>query len=72
MEMKNIFIYYRMGILSIGRPLNWSEIVSVKSILKNHALKDLINIFNKHRQRTNDHFLWGDEVSYLFIYLYFY
>jgi glutamate--cysteine ligase catalytic subunit len=53
-----------MGVLSVGRPLNWNEIVPVLSILKNHALKDLINILLKHRQRRNDPFLWGDEVSY--------
>jgi len=53
-----------MGVLSTGRPLDWSEIVSVRSILKNHALNDLILILNKHRQRTKDDFLWGDEVSY--------
>jgi len=59
-----------MGILSNGRPLNWSEIVSVRSILKNHALNDLILILNKHRERTNDDFLWGDEVNYL-VFFYF-
>ena len=57
-----------MGILSTGRPLTWSEIASVvRSILKKHALNDLINILNKHRRR-NDNFLWGDEVSYSFLF----
>jgi glutamate--cysteine ligase catalytic subunit len=56
-----------MGVLSTGRPLSWSEIIPVRSILKKHALNDLINIFNKHRERRNDDFLWGDEVKYLFI-----
>jgi hypothetical protein len=55
-----------MGVLSIGRPLTWSEIVSVRSILKNYALNDLISILTKHRTRRNDDFLWGDEVKYLF------
>ena len=53
-----------MGVLSICRPLTWSEIVSVKSILKNSALNDLISILNKHRTRRNDDFLWGDEIEY--------
>lgn len=52
-----------MGVLSTGRPLNWSEIVGVRSILKTHALNDLILILNKHLKRRNDDFLWGDEVS---------
>ena len=54
-----------MGVLSTGRPLTWNEIVPIRSILKTYALKDLINILTKHRQRRNDPFLWGDEVSYL-------
>jgi len=52
-----------MGVLSDGRPLTWSEIVPVRSILKTHALNDLILIFNKHLQRRKDDFVWGDEVS---------
>ncbi|CAM2724594.1 unnamed protein product [Rotaria socialis] len=56
-----------MGILSNGRPLNWSEIQSVKTILKNHALNDLILILNKHKKRHNDEFLWGDEIEYSLI-----
>ena len=56
-----------MGVLSTGRPLTWSEIASVRSILKKHALNDLISILNKHRRR-NDNFLWGDEVSYSFLF----
>lgn len=51
-----------MGILSLGRPLNYNEIVAVKSQLKSDALNDLISIFVKHRERRNDEFLWGDEV----------
>ncbi|CAF0977804.1 unnamed protein product [Adineta steineri] len=53
-----------MGVLSTGRPLTWNEIVPYRSILKNHALNDLITILNKHRHRTNDAFLWGDEIEY--------
>jgi hypothetical protein len=59
-----------MGVLSTGRPLNWSEIIPVRSILKNHALNDLIRILNRHRKRRNDAFLWGDEVNYSLLLLY--
>jgi len=51
-----------MGVLATGRALTWAEILPLRLILKNHALNDLISIWNKHRHRTNDHFLWGDEV----------
>lgn len=51
-----------MSQLLTDRALNWSEIVQIKSILKNHALNDLISIFKTHRHRTNNRFLWGDEV----------
>ena len=51
-----------MGIISVGRPLNYNEIVSVRSKLKEDALNDLISILKKHRERRNDPFLWGDEV----------
>ncbi|CAF2082725.1 unnamed protein product [Rotaria magnacalcarata] len=56
-----------MGILSNGRPLNWSEIQSVKTIFKNHALNDLILILNKHKKTHNDAFLWSDEIEYSLI-----
>ncbi|CAF4290320.1 unnamed protein product, partial [Rotaria magnacalcarata] len=56
-----------MGILSNGRPLNWSEIQSVKTIFKNHALNDLILILNKHKKTHNDEFLWSDEIEYSLI-----
>jgi len=52
-----------MGVLSTGRPLTWSEINPVRSILKQHAVNDLIEILRKHRHRRNDRFLWGDEVN---------
>ena len=51
-----------MGILSAGRPLSYSEIVSVRSKLLESALDDLISILVKHRQRRKDDFFWGDEV----------
>ncbi|UJR24145.1 hypothetical protein I4U23_027111 [Adineta vaga] len=56
-----------MGVLSTGRPLDWKEIVQVRSILKEHALNDLIHILNQHSQRKNDEFLWGDEIEYSLI-----
>lgn len=56
-----------MGVLSTGRPLTWSEISQVRSILKTHALNDLILIWKKHRSRTNDDFLWGDEIEYTLV-----
>ena len=51
-----------MGVLSRGRPLTWSEILPIRTLVKQHALNDLISIIVKHRCRTNDRFLWGDEV----------
>jgi hypothetical protein len=56
-----------MGVLSTGRPLSWSEIIPVRSILKTHAVNDLISILDKHRNRRNDDFLWGDEVKLIFL-----
>lgn len=51
-----------MGVLSIGRPLDYNEIVCVRSKLKEDALNDLISILKKHEERKKDPFLWGDEV----------
>lgn len=56
-----------MGKILDGRLLSWSEIVSVKSILKTNVINDLILIFEKYFKRKNHSFLWGDEVSRNFL-----
>ncbi len=52
-----------MGLQKSGFPLSWSEIVAGRDILRNNALSQLLRIFEKHKDRRRDCFLWGDEVS---------
>lgn len=54
---------YAMGLQKSGRPLSWDEIVAVRDILRNYALSQLLRIYEKHKDRRGDCFLWGDEVS---------
>ena len=52
-----------MGLLTEGIPLSWDEIVAVRGLVRSYALDQLIRIFQKSKDRQNDSFVWGDEVS---------
>lgn len=54
---------YRMGLLTVGTPLSWDEIVAVREVFQHYALSQLVRIFNKSKGRQGDCFLWGDEVK---------
>jgi glutamate--cysteine ligase catalytic subunit len=51
-----------MGLLTEGTPLSWDEIVAVCEVFRYYALRQLVRIFEKSKDRQGDCFMWGDEV----------
>ena len=57
-----------MGLLSLGTPLDWHESKKFNEHVRDNGVTQLINIFKQHATaRTNDTFLWGDEVEYMLV-----
>ncbi|CAI5756532.1 unnamed protein product [Candida verbasci] len=56
-----------MGLLSLGTPLDWHESKKYNEHVRHNGITQLINIFKQHFNRSNDQFLWGDEVEYMMI-----
>ena len=52
-----------MGLLSQGTPLHWKEAKQYADHIREHGIKQLINIFHRLKDRQNDKLLWGDEVG---------
>lgn len=44
--------------------LSWYELSDIQNILRKYALVQLLRMFQKHKNRRGDCFLWGDEVGY--------
>ncbi|KAG7660450.1 GSH1 [[Candida] subhashii] len=57
-----------MGLLSLGTPLDWHQSKQYNDHVRYNGITQLINIFKQHSNtRTNDKFLWGDEVEYMMV-----
>ncbi|RLV92538.1 Glutamate--cysteine ligase [Spathaspora sp. JA1] len=57
-----------MGLLSLGTPLDWHQSRKYNEHVRYNGITQLINIFKQHAQtRTNDRYLWGDEVEYMMV-----
>ncbi|KAK6460636.1 glutamate--cysteine ligase [Scheffersomyces coipomensis] len=57
-----------MGLLSLGTPLDWHDSKKYNDHVRENGITQLINIFKQHGPtRTNDTFLWGDEVEYMLV-----
>ncbi len=52
-----------MGLLSVGKPLNWQETKKYADQIRKRGIKQFINIHRKLKDRKNDCLKWGDEVS---------
>ncbi len=51
-----------MGYLAEGTTLNWPEAAKVAQYIREHGILQLINIYEKYKNRKNDKLQWGDEV----------
>ena len=64
-----------MGLLSEGKPLSWEETKKLSSYVREHGIKQFINLYKKlmrGKQSSNEEALpsclslkWGDEVLFL-------
>eukprot|EP01147_Barroeca_monosierra_P003202 gene3202-5930_t len=58
-----------MGLLSEGTPLEWHDVKKHADHVRTHGITQLINIFERLKDRTNDVLKWGDEVEYMLVLL---
>ncbi|TRY63874.1 hypothetical protein TCAL_00880 [Tigriopus californicus] len=58
-----------MGLLSEGRPLEWSETQSHANHVRQHGIVQFIRMFREIEQRQGDVLKWGDEIEYNVIHL---
>ena len=54
-----------MGLLSSGTPLGWEEAEGWAKRVRTEGVEQIINIYNRVKDRTQDCLRWGDEVSFL-------
>ena len=54
-----------MGILVRGKPLTWEETKALSSYIKEHGIKQFINLMKTMKQRKYEELKWGDEIEYL-------
>lgn len=55
-----------MGLLSEGRPLTWEQTKQHCEYVREHGVRQFIEIYQSLKDRQNDCLKWGDEVRYLF------
>ncbi|OQR70034.1 glutamate--cysteine ligase-like [Tropilaelaps mercedesae] len=56
-----------MGLLTEGTPLAWSDVQKYCEHVRQHAIIQFINLFNKLKDRQNDCLKFGDEIEYVLI-----
>ena len=53
-----------MGFLTNGKTLTWEEVIEYIPYIKEHGITQLLNIWNKVKDREKDCLKWGDEVCH--------
>lgn len=56
-----------MGLLSEGTALTWTEVQQHCEHVRQHAIIQFINIYNRLKDRQNDCLKFGDEIEYILI-----
>ncbi|KAM8953058.1 glutamate--cysteine ligase catalytic subunit [Pelodytes ibericus] len=56
-----------MGLLSHGSPLNWEETKKYADHVRQHGIRQFLNIYNRVKERQKDVLKWGDEVEYMLL-----
>lgn len=56
-----------MGLLSNGSPLDWDEAKQYADHVRQNGIQQLINTFNRVRNRQYDCLRWGDEIEYVLV-----
>ncbi|CAM9945542.1 unnamed protein product, partial [Choristocarpus tenellus] len=53
-----------MGLLTVGKPLTWSEGSKYRKYVREHGVVQFLNTYNRVKNLCCDELLWGDEVEY--------
>ena len=56
-----------MGLLSEGSPLTWEETKKHAEHVREHGIKQFINLYRRLKDRQGDILKWGDEVEYILV-----
>lgn len=56
-----------MGLLTEGSPLSWPETKKLAKHVREHGIKQFINLYERLKDRQGDVLKWGDEVEYVLI-----
>ena len=56
-----------MGLLTVGTPLEWHEIVQYVDLIHEKGVKQFINLYKRFKDEKNDCLKWGDEVEFSLI-----
>ncbi|KXX73924.1 Glutamate--cysteine ligase [Madurella mycetomatis] len=56
-----------MGLLALGTALDWPEAKKQAHLVRSWGIKQLLEIWNKAKNKERDAMLWGDEVEYLVV-----
>lgn len=56
-----------MGLLSEGSPLSWEETKDLADHVRQHGIKQFINLYHRLKNRQGDVLKWGDEVEYIIV-----
>lgn len=56
-----------MGLLSLGTPFDWEEARKHAERVRALGIVQLIKMFEAASERSNDEFLWGDEIEYMLL-----
>lgn len=51
-----------MGLLTEGSPLSWEETKKLSKHVREHGIKQFINLYRRLKDRQGDVLKWGDEV----------
>lgn len=54
-----------MGLLTEGSPLSWEETKKLAKHVREHGIKQFINLYKRLKDRQGDVLKWGDEVRVL-------
>lgn len=65
--LKRTWYTVKMGLLSEGTPLTWKEVQKYCEHVRQHAIIQFINQYNRLKDRQNDCLKFGDEIEYILI-----
>lgn len=58
---------FKMGLLSLGTPLDWSDAITHAKAVRSNGISQFLSIYRQTHKRRKDSLLWGDELEYLVV-----